>query len=375
MTKLQCKICLFDSDNFPEIKLNDAGVCEICQINLETIEQTKNDIKNKSIEDRWKEIRSARKSKYDCIIGISGGIDSSYLVLMAKKAGINALLVHVDGGWNNEIAISNIKKIIDWSGYDYHSCVLNWSEIQDAQRAFLMANVLDIDLPFENALLKQLYTIANKYNVKTILFGYNAFTEGFLPVNYTHYKLDKKNIISIHKRFGKRKINYNQFIGTFEHFYITRLKKIQFQYPLNWFEYNKEIAKKELEETFKWIDYGGKHHENLFTQFYQEVILPKKFKVYKNIAHLSMLICSGQLSKDQATIELNNKTKIPSAAKEYFLKKLNISNKQFDDYVNSPAIDHRNFKSDLDIYDRFKPIYRFCKKIIGFSWFKGKFGH
>lgn len=368
-----CSCCLFTEENLPQIQINADGICQVCEVNLQTIEETRAQQQLQTLEQRWNNIKQQKKGKYDCLIGISGGIDSSYMVLMAKKAGMNPLLLHVDGGWNSTIAVSNIQKLIQWSGFDYEAIVLNWEEIQDAQRAFVQANVLDIDLPFENALLKQLYATAKKHQITSILFGYNAFTEGFLPEVYTHYKLDKRNIVDIHKQFGRKPIHYNQFIGTLEHFRFTKISKIHFEYPLNWLEYNKSEAQQAVIEAFKWEDYGGKHHENFYTQFYQEVILPKKFNVHKRIAHLSMLICSGQLTRLEAQQELEKELKIPTDAANYFCKKMELTEEDLEIYLNTPAVDHRKFKSDLDLYDRYKPIYKTLRNFLGWSWFKGKF--
>ncbi len=368
-----CRSCLFTEENLPQIQINADGICQVCQVNFQTIQETREQQQAKTLEERWNNIKQQKKGKYDCLIGISGGIDSSFMVLMAKKAGMNPLLLHVDGGWNSTIAVSNIQKLIQWSGFDYEAIVLNWEEIQDAQRAFVKANVLDIDLPFENALLKQLYATAKKHHIQSILFGYNAFTEGLLPEGYTHYKLDKRNIIDIHKRFGRKKIAYSQFIGTLEHFRFTRFSKIRFEYPLNWVEYNKAEAQQAVIEAFNWKDYGGKHHENLYTQFYQEVILPKKFNVYKRIAHLSMLICSGQINKLEAEKELEKEPNISPDAAVYFCKKMELTQEELENYLNTPAVDHRKYKSDLDVYDRYKPVYKKLKNYIGWSWFKGKF--
>lgn len=369
-----CTVCLFDEINLPEIELNDQGICSTCLINLKTIANTLAEQKTISLDERWAKIKRNSKRKYDCLIGISGGIDSSFMVLMAKRAGLNALLLHIDGGWNHPIAVTNMRKLIEWSGFDYEALVLDWNQLQDAQRAFVFANVMDIDLPFENALLKGLYATAKKHNIRSILFGYNAFTEGFLPANYTHYKLDKKNILAIHKQFGRRKIDSSQFIGTFEHLYITRVQKIHFEYPLNWINYNKAEAQAQLLKTINWEDYGGKHHENLYTQFYQEYILPKKFKIYKRIAHVSMLICSNQLSREQAEVEINKAVSIPEDALTYFCKKLDITQSEFEQYMVTEAVNHRAFKSDLDVYDQLKPVYSWFKKNV-FSSSKSKFRH
>lgn len=367
---IECTLCLFNSENLPGIRVNEEGVCSVCATNLKSIEETRAAWNSHPIKERWHEIKKQRHGKYDCLIGVSGGIDSSYLVHLAKEAGLNPLLIHIDGGWNETVAISNIKKLVDQTGFDFTSKILDWESLKDAQRSFVLADVMDIDLPFENALLKSLYSEAKKWKIRNILFGYNMFTEGYLPEEFTHYKLDKRNILDIQSKYGKMKSKPNMYMGTFENFYLERIRKIHFIYPLNWFQYDREQAKNTLQETYNWEDYGGKHHENHFTKFYQEVILPRKFSINKKLAHLSMLICSGQLTREEALQKLENNKEHLEQHKAFFCKKLDLEVTFLDQYLKRPGRSHRFFKSDLDYYDCVRPFYKILKKALGFSWFR-----
>lgn len=370
-----CKQCLFNSENYPEIVLNDQGICDICEINMERINGLVRQKDPAYLERMLKEIKASRKGKYDCLIGISGGTDSSYLVYLAQKWGLNPLLMHVDGGWNSEISVINIERIVENSGFDFVTEVLPWDEMRDVQKAFISANVLDIDLPFDNAMLMYNYLVAQKYGIKYVINGYSTDTEGIMPSNFTHYKLDKRNLIAVHRKFGSVPLKKLKFVGTFSFFWLDRVKKIKFLHPLNWIEYNKSEAKKVIQREFDWRDYGGKHYENIFTRFYQGHILPHKFNVDKRISHLSMLICSKQMSREEALEILNSLPLYPDNLmerddKNFFLKKLQIPAEEFEKYMRSESISHREFKSDLDYYDFFRPVYRFMKQLFKFKIFK-----
>lgn len=365
---IECKKCLFNSENNPAIVLDQDGICDICRINERRIGVVKEKHNTDYLTDLIAEIKASRKGKYDCLIGISGGTDSSYLVYLAKQWGLNPLLLHIDGGWNSETSVINIEKIIDHSGFDFITEVLPWHEMRDAQNAFIKADVIDIDLPFDNAMVNYNYLVAKKHKIKYILNGYSTITEGIMPESYNHFKLDKKNLLDIQRKFGKLKLKQLKYIGRAEYYKYERIEKIITIYILDYLDYNKSEGQRIIKSEFNWKDYGGKHYENVFTRFYQGHILPIKFNVDKRVTHLSMLICSGQLSKEEALKELE-KPMYPSKLMErddktFFCKKLQLTEQEFDDYLKRPGQSHRNFKSSLDIYDFFRPAYRFLKRIV-----------
>lgn len=370
-----CVQCILTENDYPDIVLDAAGVCDICRVNEKKIAEVAA-VKNKgALEQLLSQIKKNKKSKYDCLIGISGGTDSSYMVHLAKTWGLNPLLFHVDGGWNSEKAVVNIERIVDKSGFDFVTKVLPWHEMRDLQNAFIRAGVLDIDLPFDNALMAEIFGLASRYRIKYILYGYNNLTEGIMPGNFTHYKFDKRNLYHIHRLFGTEPLRKLKILGTFDFFYYTRYKKIEFVFPLNYIDYNKEEAKRVIEENYRWVDYGGKHYESVFTRFYQGYILPEKFGVDKRKSHLSMLICSGQMTRGEALEELHSQDPYPNKILEredlhFFLKKLKISPEEFETYMHTPGVPHRAYRSDLDYYDSLRPVYRFLKKTLGLNWFR-----
>lgn len=365
-----CENCLYTSENYPEIKIDDKGFCDICNANISIIEKVISNRDKIDINAFIKEMKAKKSSKYDCIIGISGGADSTFLVHLAKEWGLNPLLVHIDGGWNSEISVQNIKNLVDITQFDYYSEILNWEEMKDVQKAFINANVLDIDLPFDNLMMSYLYQIAKKQNVKYVLNGYSSETEGIMPDSFTHYKLDKRNILDIHKKNGSMKLKSLKFIGTYDFFIYEKFNKIKFYQPIDWIHYDKQKILPLIKERYNWQEYGDKHFENLFTRFYQSQILPEKFGIDKRISHLSILICSGQITKKEA-IESLNKASIMNVEveKKYFLKKLNLTDSFYENYIKTKAVSHRNYKSELDIYERIKPLYRFIKNKFGWNLF------
>ncbi len=366
----ECSICLLNTENCPEITFGEHSICETCQENLQVLNALK-PLNESQLNALISRIKSTKKSHYDCLIGISGGSDSSYLVYLAKKWGLNPLLLHVDGGWNNEQSVRNIQQLIKHSGFDYKTIVIPWEEMQDLQRSFVLSEVMDIDLPFDNLMIYYNYKIANDHGIKCVFNGYNSATEGFLPKSFTHFKYDKKNIQNILDRFGRTSNRTLKFLGPFEYFYFEHIRKIHFVYPLNLIDYKQEDAKTVLKESFGWQDYDAKHQDNFFTKYYQDVILPQKFGIHKKLAHQSMLILSNQTTKEALKqLDLGSISNNAHQDEEYFLKKLDLDPVYFHEYLNTPGVNHRYYGSNLDLYESLAPIYRKIRKISGFQWFK-----
>lgn len=309
--------------------------------------------------------------KYDCIIGVSGGVDSSYIAYMVKEAKLRPLVVHFDNGWNSEIAVQNISKIIEYLDADLHTLVIDWEEFRDMQRAYLLAGVVDIEALTDHAIIGTLYKVAAKYGVKSVLSGSNVETEAVLPRAWIFNKLDHINIIDIHSKFGSIPISTYPIFDSLKKKYYLKFKKLNFIAPINWISYNKEKVKEILIKEIGWTDYGGKHHESVFTKFYQNHILPVKFGIDKRKAHLSNLICSGQISKDAALGELA----MPLYGdlelindREYVIKKLGFSEDEFEEILKQKPKSHREFKTEGPIdqeYPFLKPvkmIYKLLRK-------------
>ena len=363
-TSQTCSRCLYDTNDYPVIKFDKQGVCEICHIYDDLQQKTvfKDEAGRQKLGELLAEIKKEGEDKdYNCLLGVSGGVDSSYLAYLAKEWGLKPLILHVDNGWNSELATRNIENILKVLDYNLYTHVIDWEEMRDMQLAFFKASVVDIDLPFDNSFMAILYQIARKFKIKYILSGHNTVTEGWMPPTFTHYKLDTINLKSIHKEFGTIKTKSFPTIGPLKVWFYNKFHKIKFISPLDYIEYNKTQVKKKLMEELNWRDYGGKHYENMFTKFYQGYILPEKFKVDKRKSHLSTLICSGQISKEEALKELEKpayKTDELHGDKEFFIKKMELTESEFEEIMSRPVRKHVHYSSYIKVINTIRKVKR-----------------
>ena len=321
-------------------------------------------------------IKSERKkNEYDCILGISGGVDSSYLAHYATKVlGFKVLLLHIDTGWNSDIAVQNIKNLANKLDLELHTYVLDWEVIKDLQRSFFLSGVANLDIPQDHAFSACMYNEARKNKINYILSGGNMTTESILPKSYGYDSSDSRHLLDIHKKFGKKKLkNYPIFNLYKRMFYYPILKSIKTFRPLDYIDYNKDEAKNLLQTEYGWKSYGAKHCESKFTKFFQNYYLPTKFGFDKRKAHLSSLIACGQMTREDAIIEINkpiydkNELQID---KEYFIKKLDLSLSKYDEVMNSAPRLHSDYKSYSKLYNylkqnknSFNVIKKFINKI------------
>lgn len=375
MTTIQtCAQCVLSTKDDSSIVLNSEGVCNYCaDENLRKLKTDKQN--NDGIDKIVASIKAAGSTnEYNCLIGVSGGVDSSYLAYTAIKLGLKPLILHYDNGWNSEMAVMNIENIVKTLDLDLYTHVNNWQEFRDIQRSFIKAHVVDIELITDQAIVAVQFQVASKFNIKYILTGSNSATESILPTGWYHWKIDVLNIKSIHKTFGTIPMKTYPMMGYFKRYYYSKIKKIQTVNLLNYLHYNKAEAKQTIMNEIGWTDYGGKHFESIFTRFYQAYILPKKFNIDKRKAHLSALICSGQMTREEALKELDkpiyNADKLQDD-KEYVIKKLGMTELEFDEYIQQPAKSHLDYPSYLTRHYRIegfffwlvRPITRTIKKI------------
>ena len=235
-----------------------------------------------------------------------GGVDSTYVALLAKDLGLRALLVHFDNGWNSEIAVKNVKSITAATGFDLYTYVVDWNEFRDIQISLFKASVVDIELATDHAIKATLLRVASKFSIKYVLNGGNVVTEAIMPTKWRHTKVDKSNIIDIHKKFGRVSLKTYPMAGIIKqqiYKYFFGIKQVQI---LNYCAFDREHVVSRIKSELGWIDYGGKHHESVFTRFYQSHILPRKFNIDKRRSHYSNLICAEQLSREDALKMLEN---------------------------------------------------------------------
>lgn len=333
----------------PEITFDDHGVCNHCH-EFEQVTKKRwfpNPEGARRLESIVKEIKQAGVGKkYDCIIGLSGGVDSSYLALKVAGMGLRPLAMHVDAGWNSELAVANIEKIIKSCNYDLHTHVVDWEEMRDLQLAYLKAGVANQDVPQDHVFFASLYHFATKNKIKYVLSGGNIATECVFPKAWHGSAMDVINLKAIHRRFGERPLKTYTTISLFRGYvWNPMVKGMRTVRPLNYMPYDKTSAIEELKKI-GWRDYGRKHGESLFTQIFQNYILPTKFGYDKRRPHLSSMIVSGLMTREEALEKLREPLYVEAELEKdinYLCKKLRISRKTFENMLAAPSHHYRDF--------------------------------
>lgn len=346
-----CSRCVMDTTD-PEIIFDSKGVCNYClylEKLLPAFHFTEEQERTNLLEIK-QQIKKDKKGQYDVIIGVSGGVDSSYTVYLAHQMGLNPLCVHFDNGWNSAKAVSNIKKMVEKYGFDLETFVINWPEFRDLQRSFFKAGVIDIEMLTDHAIMATMFEIRKKHGIRYVLSGVNIRTENGMPNTWLWRKQDLVNIKDIQKKFGTIPIKAFPTMGSIR-LKLSKLFNLGGVYVeiLNKINYNKQEAVKVLQSEFGWEDYGGKHYESTFTKFYQAYILPKKFNVDKKKVHLSALIRNNEITREEALKELEALPYDPADLKKdksYVLKKLGFTEAEFDQLMTEKPKAHLDYKSD-----------------------------
>jgi N-acetyl sugar amidotransferase len=341
-----------------EIEFDESGVCNHCR-RAEKLESRYTFTAEEStarISKLAEEIRSAGRGRaYDSILGVSGGIDSSYVAYLAGQMGLRPLTVHFDNGWNSEIAVSNIKNIVHKLGFDLHTEVIDWEEFRDLQRAFLKASVIDIEMISDHAIFASMYLLARRHGIKYVLSGTNFRTEHTMPRSWYWRKQDLVNLKAIHRKFGEVPLRTFPTLTTWRFQASRKLGWGQkYAEPLNNINYVRREAMNTLTREFGWRYYGGKHYESVFTKFYQAYVLPVKFGVDKRRAHFSDLVHNGEMSRNEALEQLKSPAyddKSLKADTAYVLKKLGFSNQEFAALMSETPRPHLDFASDQRLVD------------------------
>jgi N-acetyl sugar amidotransferase len=274
--------------------------------------------------------RSGEGKPYDCVVGVSGGRDSTYSLLTAVRLGLRPLAVHFDNGWNSEIAVSNIKNATDKLGVELHTVVADWEEFKDLQISFLKASVPDADVPTDYAIYSVLYDAANKEGLKYIINGHSFRTEGTSPISWTY--MDGRYLKSVHKRFGKiKKIRSFPIMSMAKLLYLVFVKGIKEVRLMEFIDYRKKEVDAVLEKEVGWKYYGGHHHESVYTNFFQSYYLPKKFNIDKRKTENSALVLSGQMTRKRALEEVSSTPyEYEKEIVNYAINKLGLTPDEFD---------------------------------------------
>jgi N-acetyl sugar amidotransferase len=363
-----CTRCIMDTTD-PDIVFDENGWCNHCSGWFQS-----STFYALTLEERTRRLgilaaeikRRGHGKEYDCIIGVSGGVDSSFVAIKVKQLGLRPLAVHVDNGWNSEKAVGNIKRILDPLQIDLYTVVLNWKEFRELQLAFLRASTPDSEIPSDHAIVASFYNATGKHRVGYYLSGINFRTEGIHVREWSQGHLDRRYIQSIYRRFTGKRLKHFPLIPVptlVRNIVMHRPKAV---YLLDYLDYDKQSAKRTLIEKYGWEDYGGKHYESMYTRFYQGWILPQKFGYDKRRMHLSTLICSGQITRDEALKEIS----APPYPLEWIepdtafvIKKLGISRQEFDSIMAAPKkrySDYPNLQNHW-AFGRGLDLFRFLK--------------
>lgn len=348
----------------PEITFNDRGECNHCLSYREKAQRLmyqgpSSERELLALAERIK--AQGKGGDYDCIIGVSGGVDSSYTCYLAKKLELRPLAVHMDNGWDSEAAIRNIKSICNRLRIDYTSYVLNWDDFRDIQLAFLKASIVEMEIPTDVAIPYALHKVAAEYGIKYILSGGNLASEAIMPRTWFYYPKDSKLLKSIHQKFGRKKVREYPTFDYWREVYYKFFKGIRIIYPLNMARYSKAEAMRVLEDEMGWLKYGGVHHESIFTRLVLSYIQPRKFGVDYRKCTLSAEICSQITTREDALKALQEnpwRAETISQDMAYVGKKLGISPAELEVILSAPPKSYRDYPNNERLLDFIYSCYR-----------------
>ena len=358
-----CKRCVMDT-SIKMINFDENGICNFCKhyeyrVATELYKEPERSRRLNEVLEKIK--KNGKKKNYDCIIGVSGGVDSSYVAHLVKKFGLRPLAIHLDNGWNSELAVQNIQYLLSKLNIDLYTHVIDWEEFKDLQKAFIKSSIENLEIPTDHAITALLFKMAEKHGLKYIINGSNLVSEGLYSNQSGGTGIDYRLLKDIHKKFGKKKIVTYPLMNIFDFAYKLVIKKIKYIPILNYVDYNKKKSIELLEKKYDWKRYGGKHYESVFTRFFQGYILPNKYNYDKRKDHLSNLIMSGQISRSEAIDELSRNPypnqELLKTDMNFFLKKLNFTQLEFDKIMHAKPNLPSDFKTYESIFKMLKPLF------------------
>jgi N-acetyl sugar amidotransferase len=359
----RCTRCVLDT-TVRDIWFDEKGECKYCKIHhQQEINHPLGKEMDEYLAKKVEEIKQHGKGKpYDCLVGVSGGRDSTYTLLTAVKLGLRPLAVHFDNGWNTEISVNNIKKACSKLNVELHTIVADWEEFKEIQRAFLKSSTPDADIPTDYAIYSVLYQTASKEKIKYILNGHSFRTEGTSPISWTY--MDPIYVNDVMRKHSKvKKITGFPHMSLLNLQYYLWVKKIREFRILEYINYNKKEVDQILESELGWQYYGGHHHENHYTKFFQSYYLPVKFGIDKRKTEYSALIRSGQMSREQVLNIIDSQTyEYDAQTIQYALNKLGFSEDEWALIMKTPAKSHADFKTLLPLIRMLKLPIRIAAK-------------
>lgn len=364
-----CTHCVMDT-SVSDIRFNEEGVCNYC---IDARARLDQDLSRDSQFDTYFNgvIETMRKEglnrAYDCIIGVSGGVDSTYVAYLLKaKYHLRPLAIHFDNGWNSELAVQNIERTLKVLDIDLITHVVNWDEFRDLQLSFLKGSIPNAEIPTDHAITALLYQSAAKYKVRHIVTGSNLSTEAIMPEVWMYDAKDLRFLKAVHRKYGSQALSSYPMMGYLKLAWYIIVKRIKFFGLLNYINFDKNEAILVLENELGWRNYEEKHFESIYTRFFQGYLLPEKFGIDKRIAHYSSLIVSGQLSRSDALDALQNNSYSSQKADqdiEYISKKLNLSQDEFNEIVNLPVKSVDNYPNSKLIMQKLPNLAKWFKDI------------
>jgi len=340
----RCTTCIMDTTD-PWITFDEHGLCSHC-LKVDEIKKRWNPQGDAhALEQLVEQVkRDGKGQDYDVVLGLSGGVDSSYVTYLCKQFALRALIIHVDTGWNSELAVKNIENLVKFGGFDLDTLVVDWEEMQDLQLAFFRAGVPNQDIPQDHAIYAGFIRRAARHRVRWTFIGTNYACESILPVSWGYDNKDLRHILDIHRRFGQRRLRQFPRLSYIENALRYQIfHGLKVAAPLNLVAYNKATAMQTLERDAGWRYYGGKHYESRFTKFFQAWYLPSKWGYDKRLAHLSSLVVSGQMGRAEALEEFRNgalPTEEIEADKDYMARKLGVEREEFENLMRIPNTPH-----------------------------------
>ncbi len=357
-----CSRCILD-DRIPGITFDENGVCQYCKIHDELKRMYPLDDKGQeNLDNLIKKVkRRGKGKKYDCIIGVSGGTDSTYTLYRLVKLGIRPLAVHFDNGWDSDIAVRNIKNACSIMNVDLYTYVVDWEEFKDLQKSFLKASTPDAEIPTDVGIHSILVKMAAKEGVKYVFNGHSFRAEGLMPIGWTY--MDGKYIDYVHRKFGRIKLKTFPNFKIIDILYYNIILGIKVIPILNYFKYEKAKIKPFLEKELGWQDYGGHHHESVYTKFYQSYLLPRKFNIDKRIVDYSAMIREAVIDRETAIEEVErNPHRVKSEIIDYTISKLGLTKEEFNNIMNLPVKSFNDYPNYYKIIKFFRiPINLFVK--------------
>jgi N-acetyl sugar amidotransferase len=351
----------------PEIQFDEKGECNHCRGYRKTVPTLPRFQVNAeaALGQVVEDIRaSGRGRDYDCVIGVSGGVDSTYLAYYLKKIlGLRPLAVHVDNGWNSELAVQNIERMLNVLDIDLHTEVLDWHEFRSLQLAFLRSSTPDVEIPTDHAIFSSLYSLAPKERISTICLGINLVTESILPKMWSYGHRDWKYISAVNKQFGSSALKRYPHTSMMRYYYLFEVTKLRVFRLYDYIPFDKLKVEEIISRELGWMPYAAKHYESYYTKFYQGYLAPRKFGFDKRRAHVSSLVCAGQMSRDEALRYLQQPTLDPAEEGpmlEYVAKKLGISQSELSEICTAAPKTHLDYPhaGSSKILTLAKKVYR-----------------